>query len=69
MQDATAAIDLGDIPAEDVHRVTVAVQGFLFSEVVSTEEALKLLAKGLFGTRLSIMSSLAIVPVCPTKLT
>lgn len=44
VQDATAAIDLGDIPAAEVHKVTVAVQDFLFSEVVSTEEALKLLA-------------------------
>ncbi|MDF1535489.1 MAG: isochorismatase family protein [bacterium] len=34
VQDATATIDLGDIPAADVHGVTVAVQGFMFSEVV-----------------------------------
>ena len=44
VQDATAAIDLGDIPAADVHKVTVAVQGFMFSEVVTTEDILKLLA-------------------------
>jgi nicotinamidase-related amidase len=44
VQDATAAIDLGDIPAAEVHKVTVAVQGFLFSEVVTTEDILKLLA-------------------------
>jgi nicotinamidase-related amidase len=44
VEDATAAIDLGDIPAAEVHKVTVAVQGFMFSEVVTTEEALKLLA-------------------------
>lgn len=44
VQDATAAIDLGDIPAADVHRVTLAVQEFLFSEVVSTEKAVKRLA-------------------------
>ena len=41
---ATAAIDLGDIPAVEVHKVTVAVQGFMFSEVVTTEDILMLLA-------------------------
>ena len=44
VKDATAAIDLGDIPAAEVHKVTVAVQGFMFSEVVTTEDILKLLA-------------------------
>lgn len=44
VRDATAAIDLGDIPAGKVHEVTLAIQGFVFSEVVSTEEVLKKLA-------------------------
>jgi nicotinamidase-related amidase len=46
VQDATAAIDLGEIPAQQAHEVTLAVQGFVFSEVVSTEEVLERLAKG-----------------------
>jgi nicotinamidase-related amidase len=40
VKDATAAIDLGEIPARQVHAVTLAVQGFMFSEVVGTEEML-----------------------------
>ena len=40
VKDATAAIDLGEIQANQVHAVTLAVQGFMFSEVVSTEETL-----------------------------
>jgi nicotinamidase-related amidase len=46
VKDAAAAIDLGEIPAEQVHEVTLAVQGFIFSEVVSTEEALGRLTNG-----------------------
>ncbi len=46
VQDATAAIDLGEIPAQQAHEVTLAVQGFVFSEVVSTEEVLEKLEKG-----------------------
>ena len=49
VKDATAAIDLGEIPAEQVHEVTLAVQGFIFSEVVSTEEALGEISKGREG--------------------
>ena len=41
VKDASAAIDLGEIPAQQVHDVTLAVQGFIFSEVVSTEEILE----------------------------
>lgn len=41
VRDASAAIDLGDIPTGKVHEVTLAIQGFVFSEVVSTEEVLK----------------------------
>ena len=44
VKDATAAIDLGDIPAGEVHKVTLAVQGFMFSEVVDTAEAIQYLA-------------------------
>ena len=40
VKDATAALDLGDIPAETVHRVVCAVQAGFFSQVVDTDEAL-----------------------------
>ena len=41
VQDATAAIDLGEIKAQQAHEVTLAVQGFVFSEVIRTEEVLE----------------------------
>jgi nicotinamidase-related amidase len=50
VRDATAAIDLGSIPAIDVHGVTLAVQGFMFSKVVNTEDVLKLVADS-FNTK------------------
>lgn len=43
IKDASAAMALGDIPAETVHRVVCAIQDGSFSEVVSTEEVLRLL--------------------------
>ncbi len=44
VNDATAALPLGDLPAETVHTVVCAVQDWMFSKVVSTEEALARLA-------------------------
>ena len=46
VRDATAAIDLGGIPAQQVQEVTLAVQGFVFSEVVTTENILKRIGEG-----------------------
>lgn len=38
IRDATAAIDVGDVSAEIVHKVTCAVQSWLSSEVIDTDE-------------------------------
>ena len=38
LKDATAALKIGDIPAETVHQVTCAIQGFLFSKVLTAGE-------------------------------
>ncbi len=40
VKDATAALPLGDLPAETVHAVACAVQAWLFSTVVSTQDAI-----------------------------
>lgn len=45
VKDATAALDVGDMPAAEVHAVTCAVQGWLFSEVISTDQAIARLRK------------------------
>jgi nicotinamidase-related amidase len=38
VKDATAAIDIGNLPAEKVHEATCAIQGWMFSNAVTTEE-------------------------------
>jgi nicotinamidase-related amidase len=43
LKDATAAIDLGGIAAPDVHAVVCAVQGLVFSSVVTTAEMIDIL--------------------------
>lgn len=46
VKDATAAIDLGYVPAEVVQSVTLAVQDFMFSDVVDTEKAIEVIKEG-----------------------
>ena len=43
IKDATAAIDIGEIPAETIHRSTCAIQGWMFSTLMSTSEILKVI--------------------------
>ncbi len=45
VKDATAAIDIDDIPAETIHKVTCAIQGWLFSKVVTTNEVIELIKR------------------------
>ncbi|MBN1574038.1 MAG: cysteine hydrolase [Deltaproteobacteria bacterium] len=40
VRDATAAIDIGGLSADTIHEVVLAVQGFNFSRVVTTDEAI-----------------------------
>lgn len=43
VSDATAAIPMGDLSADDVHKVVCAIQGWMFSTVLCTDDAIKLL--------------------------
>jgi len=43
VSDATAAIPMGDLSADDVHKVVCAIQGWVFSTVLCTDDAIKLL--------------------------
>ncbi|SEM68114.1 Nicotinamidase-related amidase [Syntrophus gentianae] len=43
VRDATAALPIGDLSADVIHRVVCAIQGWMFSKVVCTDDAIKLL--------------------------
>ena len=45
LRDGTGAIPLGGIPVETVHEVTCAVQGLVFSRVVSTDEMIGMISR------------------------
>ena len=45
VKDATAAININNIPAETIHNVTCAVQGWLFSRVLTTDELIDFLSR------------------------
>lgn len=45
LNDATAAIPIDNLSAEDIHEVTCAIQGWMFSKVVSTEDLISIITK------------------------
>ncbi len=45
LRDATAAIDIGQLPAPMIHAAVCAVQGLVFSRVVTTGEMIEILKK------------------------
>jgi len=46
IKDATASINIGGIPAGRIHEVTCAIQDWLFSKVISTEELISIMKEG-----------------------
>jgi nicotinamidase-related amidase len=44
LSDGTAAIPLAGIPAETVHEVTCAIQGLVFSRVVTTDQMIEMIS-------------------------
>ncbi len=43
VSNATASLPIGDLSAEEIHRVVCAIQGWMFSRVMDTDDAIKLL--------------------------
>ncbi len=43
VSDATASLPIGELAAEEIHRVVCAVQGWMFSQVMRTDDAIQLL--------------------------
>jgi nicotinamidase-related amidase len=46
VSDATAALPMGDLSADVVHKVVCAIQGWMFSTVMCTDDAIKFLQRG-----------------------